>query len=623
MCGVAGIVWSGHRAPPADTAERMARALTHRGPDDSGFVRLQGCDLAHTRLSIVDPVGGKQPMSHSESAQTLSFNGEIYNHQELRRGLSREGYRFDTSSDTEALLYSLVENGERGLDRLNGQFAFLHWDEINRRLTAARDRLGEKPLYYAIDPAGRLVLASEIKAILASGLIQPTINRDAVRSCLTLMHTLPHETVYSNIHALPPGHVLTWANGRLDIRAYWRPSYGWRTDVTRDQAVVEIRRLIERSVERQRIADTTIGAFLSGGLDSTTLVAMLAGQQRDRVQTFCVGFGDLIDELPYARAVATRYNTDHHEVQINAMPVAELLQQMSSVYDEPFADSSWLPTYLVSAFASRHVKAVISGDGADELFGGYGWTRPLLLAEQAGRGRLRQTLRWSRWQGLRALSRLGGRFASRTRNAAQRCAAGHSKQAEPDAWRRRITGDTDADPAWLDARYAPPSTLSGIDRATDFDLRVYLPGDILAKVDRAAMAHGLEVRSPFLDRDLVEFVLSLPAAMRLNTRQSKPLLREACSDLWPDSVRHRGKQGFGAPVRNWLDRPDVADLADRVVGRASMIEDLFEGRPPIQHDDPDPQRRWRLLSVGLWLSHHADARYGDADAALSSERAAA
>ncbi|MEM9021474.1 MAG: asparagine synthase (glutamine-hydrolyzing) [Planctomycetota bacterium] len=607
MCGIAGIVWQTSERPPDEAIHHMARRLHHRGPDDTGIAKPDGCDLAHTRLSIVDPVGGRQPLASPYDPAcapfTLVFNGEVYNHADLRQQLERRGQSFTTTSDTEVLLHQFALDGAAALDRLNGQFAFAVWDADQRRLFAARDRLGEKPFYYAIDPLGRLVFASEIKAILASGLIRPTIRRAAIDSVLGLMHTQPHETVYHEVHALPPGHTLSWQDGRLTISPYWQPSYGWRDDITYPEAVAEVRRRLEAAVQRQRLADVPVGALLSGGLDSSTLTALLAKQSGSAPMTFAAGFGELIDELPYARAVADHYGTDHHELQLDMLPVEDLLPTMAKVYDEPFADSSALPTYLLCAFASRHVKAVVGGDGADELFGGYGWTRPLLLGESCRQGITAGTMRWLNWQAKRVGLRLGMTDRQAAELSAARYTAGRTRRHQPDPWARRIARATDASAAVIDPRFHPANTLVGVDRATDFDLRVYLPGDILTKIDRAAMAHGLETRSPFLDHELVEFVLSLPADLRLDQRRTKPLLRDSCGELWPSAVQSRGKQGFGAPVRNWLSRPGVDELWQRVTGKQSPLAQWFDGVIPWTND-PDPQRRWRVLSVGLWLEHH-------------------
>ncbi len=515
MCGISVILPGSAVQTPPFAIDRMTAALAHRGPDGSECVRLPGCHLGHRRLAILDPAGGAQPMSDPTGRFWIVFNGEIYNHPELRRELEARGHAFRTRSDTEVLLAACMEFGERVVDRIQGQFAFALWDALEQTLFAARDRFGEKPLYWARSTAGHLLLASEIKAILASELIDPQIDPVSVDAYLGLFYVPPDRTIYSNVQTLAPAHAAVWDGDSFRSWRYWQPRLSVST-TDEDEAAQRVRTLLSRAIERQMLADVPVGAFLSGGLDSSTIVALMSVLQPEPVRTFSVGFGNLINELPFAREVATAYSTQHHELQME-IDVASCLDEMMGVYDEPFGDSSNIPTYLVSSHARQHVKVVLSGDGGDEIFGGYDHYLPFLAACGFAK------------QPAQSLTEL----SHPSLNASDRATL-WTPDPQPRAFDH------------LRARYTNDSAFAGIDRALFFDLECYLPGDILVKVDRAAMAHGLETRAPFLDVELVEFVLGLRQQLRFGNGRLKHLLRTACETLWPPSVRARGKQGFGA-----------------------------------------------------------------------------
>lgn len=606
MCGISLIAKSG--TIPDTAIGAMAASLAHRGPDAQEIRKHPGCHLGHSRLSIIDLVTGNQPMADTSGRFWITFNGEIYNYREIRSRLQKLGRGFNTRSDTEVILQAYAQWDRSCLDHFRGMFAFALWDREESRLFAARDIFGEKPLYYTTTGEGTLLLASEIKALLASGLVQPVLDLGAVDAYLALGYIPPDRTVYSNIKTIPPGHYLVWKQGCLEIRRYWWPAMNSRP-ITLSEASDRLSELLQQAVTRQMVSDVPVGAFLSGGLDSSTIVALMQSINDRPVKTFSVGFGEMINELPYARTVADRYRTEHHEIDLGAPPVAELLERMIRVYDEPFADSSHIPTYLISEFARRSVKVVLSGDGGDELFGGYWWYPPLALSEKISPSRLK-------WVALRTVSRL---LKDRVRWLFLHSAAQGMAARWPEAWTRtfmtttyfrdpersRLWGNRigERSPLELGTFFQPPEEMVGMNRGFYFDLTCYLPGDILVKVDRAAMAHGLETRAPLLDRDLAEFALSLPPTLKVDGNQTKKVFREAFNTYWPAELRTRKKTGFGAPYQQWLARPDMKKLLSRVFEERSPLRRLLPGLSPRQASGTSYQT-WILLVLGLWLEHH-------------------
>lgn len=596
----------------------MTTRLIHRGPDGQKIVALPGCHLGHTRLSVIDLVGGKQPMTEETGRYWIVFNGEIYNFRELRKELAGFGWQFHTQSDTEVLLRGYQQYGRDVLTRLNGQFAFLIWDQQERQAFLARDRFGEKPLYWARSPDGHLLIASEIKAILASGLVRPAIDPVSVDAYLGLLYVPPDRTIYKNVSTLRPGCAMFWQKDRCTEWVYWHPRYSTER-IELPQALERLRLLTQQAVRRQMVADVPVGAFLSGGLDSSTIVALMAEEAKQPVLTFSVGFGGLINELPYAREAATAYKTEHHEIQLD-VPVVETLEEMAEIYDEPFADSSNIPTFLLAKFVRQHVKVALSGDGGDELFGGYEWYLRLGAFGRDERGEVALWWVWFRAFLWRALAKSGIGVQSQRDAAVLRFIVAQQQRWYPDIWERHVFGSTDMhkDRAQLWGGRVPENSevalrkaymvgedVSGMDRATDFDIRCYLPGDILVKVDRAAMGNGLETRAPFLDVDLAEFVLGLPWQLRFREQDLKYLLRSAFAHLWPPSIRQRKKQGFGAPIASWLQDYGVQSLVRRVCHDDAPLVSLLPGLKAALHT-LSPQQLWSILCLGLWLERHPE-----------------
>lgn len=606
MCGIAAICAVGLNASPSAIAQMVA-ALKHRGPDAQAWECLPGCHLGHARLSIIDLESGAQPMADARVRYWITFNGEIYNYAELRAQLITAGYTFNTHSDTEVILAAYAHWGRACLDRFRGMFAFAIWDSHTETLFAARDLCGEKPLYYAVS-AGRLLIASEIVSLAASGLVSPAIDPAGVDAYLALGYVPPHRTIYRNVETLPPGHFLEWRDGALRVVRYWTPRLGG-ADISIDEAAERLRALLQQAVRRQMVADVPVGAFLSGGHDSSTVVAFMHDLARHPVQTFSVGFGEHINELPYARQVAQQYQTAHYELDLGTPPVAELIEHMAAVYDEPFMDPSHVPTFLVAQFARAQVKVVLTGDGADELFGGYAWYTLLAMSAEIPASLLA-------WLVLRSASRLMAdrygalAFYSRAMGMAVRW---------PDPWERYLTyrlvfrederrglwGAVQhaAHSAFPTPYYSPGDDAVGLDRMFHLDLKCFLPGDILVKVDRAAMAHGLETRAPFLDRDVIEFALSLPSSLKVDGRGTKRMFKHALQRYWPEAIRGRPKQGFAAPYQRWLQRPDVRRLVQRVFAPASPLRRLLPGLGGNMARRGDYQT-WCLLTLGLWLERH-------------------
>lgn len=604
MCGIS-LVIGADRATGAIVVNKMVAEQSHRGPDASGTVISGNCQLAHTRLSIIDLSTGNQPMSSHDGRYTITYNGEIYNFKEIRSELQRLGHGFRTSSDTEVILVAYRQWGTGCLDRFRGMFAFAIWDDQEGRLFCARDLFGEKPLYYAKTESDGLVVSSEVKGIIASGLVIPKLDLTSVDAYLAFGYVPPDRTIYKNVSTLPPAHYIIWQDGHINMARYWEP-IPKPLPIVLEDAAQRLRELIEQAVERQMVSDVPVGAFLSGGLDSSTIVALMQQHSSRPVKTFSIGFGKWINELPYARAVAERYGTEHYEIDLGIPDVAGLMEKMATVYDEPFADTSNIPTFLISEFACKEVKVVLSGDGGDELFGGYAWYPPLVSAETA-------PVSYAAWIALRLLSKVFKErnswlrtlsvacgMAARWRDPWERCMMSGIQFKEGE--RNKLWGCKagEVKPYASSALLRPPDSVCGIDRGFYHDLARYLPGDILVKLDRAAMANSLETRAPFLDRDVVEFALSLPSSLKVQGGDTKVVLKNACMDLWPEELRTRGKQGFGAPTEAWLAEPRMQELIGRVFRQSSPLRELLPGI-----DGGMANKRgykiWMLLVLGLWL----------------------
>lgn len=632
MCGIAGIV-SKSKFDEQEVLNRMVKALLHRGPDDEGIAMVgEGVGFGHTRLSIIDLASGKQPMCSHDGRFWITYNGEIYNYRELRESLLRRGCSFRTHSDTEVILEAYRSYGPRCLNELDGMYAFAIWDSRERLLFAARDPFGKKPFYYTNGEKQTWLFASEIKALFASGIVQGVVDYGALNDYLKLLYVPPYRTIYRNIFTLPPGHYLNWQRDRLSVQEYWSPEFEncEGCHIEEQDVVDKLRELLTDAVKKRILAsDVPVGAFLSGGLDSSTIVALMSQLSNRPVKTFSVGFGKLINELPYAKAVAERYGTEHNEINMD-INVADLLLTMASIYDEPFPDSSNIPTYLISEFSRQEVKVVLTGDGGDELFGGYTWWYQPLLASKAvdvsPRAELRRMLKLRLARNLKNLRGMPDRFRDfheRIYRQLQRQAQAVKLAREfSDLWHRHLAQATyfngeEQEDLWkrkdgqvpFNFEQLRPVEWDGINQAFYFDARLFLPGDILVKVDRASMANSLETRAPLLDRRLADFAFSLPNTLKFRNGVSKYIFRKAFSHLLPKSSLRQPKQGFGAPVEHWLRDPKVRELCDDLTnGNDTSIWNVLQRNAALQYVNrfydqgvrSEAYRVWGLLCLLLW-----------------------
>ena len=578
MCGITGIFDLRDRRPVnRELLESMNRTQFHRGPDEGGIHVEPGLGFAHRRLSIIDLSSGQQPLFNEDGTVAVTYNGEIYNFLELTRELTAAGHTFRTNCDTEVIVHAWEQWGEDCVERFRGMFAFAVWDRNRQTLFLARDRLGIKPLYYSLLPDGHVIFGSELKALMTHPGLDRTVDPCAVEDYFAFGYVPEPRTIFSGAWKLPPAHTLTLRRGQTrlpDTQAYWDVPFAPTITVREEDAAEELIARLREAVRLRLIADVPLGAFLSGGVDSSAVVAMMAGLSDDPVRTCSIAFADsAYDESRYAEQVARRYRTDHYAQQVDPDDF-DLLDRLGELYDEPFADSSALPTYRVCELARRKVTVALSGDGGDENLAGYRRYRHQ-IAEERLRGRLPLVLRRPVFN---ALSRVYPKadWAPRVFRAkatfqalARDTIEGyfHSVSVLHDelrrrlyspAFRGRLQGYQAVELLRTHAERAP--TDHALSLVQYLDLKTYLPGDILTKVDRASMAHALEVRVPILDHPLVEWMSRLPAGLKLRGGEGKYLFKQALTPYLPETVLHRRKMGFAVPLAQWFRGP----LRDRV-----------------------------------------------------------
>ena len=625
MCGICGRV-SLDGARPVDPAllAAMSEALAHRGPDDDGLVVEGPVGLAARRLSIIDVAGGHQPLANEDGRVWVVQNGEVYNYRELREDLHRRGHAFSTRSDTEVLVHGYEEWGPTLFERLRGMFAAAVWDAREGRLLLARDRFGIKPLYYGV-AGGELAFASELKALLRDPGFAAEIDLDALEAFLAFNSIPAPLTVFRGIRKLPAGHLLQWDGAaQPTVRRYADECPRPAAELRRDGEAALARELLERlrdSVRAHLVADVPVGVMLSGGIDSSALTALAATETGARISTFSIGFEERsFNELEQARLVAERYGTDHHELVLRPDAV-QLLPEIVAAFDEPFADSSALPTYLVSRLAADHVKVALSGEGGDELFGGYYTYVADLLAPRVGpAAALARPLvdRLPSSSGKVSLDYKLKRFA---RGAALPPLERHHAWKEifsPEARAELLRPDRrgSLDPLELyRARYAETEGAEPLARLQDLDARIYLVDDLLVKTDRASMAHSLEVRVPFLDTVVSELALALPDRAKVRGFAKKRLLRRALAPVLPSSILHGRKQGFSIPAAAWL-RGELEGFAREALSPDAvrrqgffrpeavtrLLDEHVSGREDLS------RQLWGLLCFSLWHERYAGGR---------------
>jgi len=626
MCGIAGYVGQTDQ----EVLEAMVRALTHRGPDDHGVWVAPGVGLGMRRLSIIDLAGGRQPMMNEDGALHVVFNGEIYNFRELRADLEKRGHRLRTQSDTEVLLHLYEEMGPDLVQRLRGMFAFALWDAPQKRLLLARDRLGKKPLYYW-HHAGLLLFASEIKALLCHPAVSRAVDWDAFRYYLAFGYTPADRSAFAGIAKLPPAHIAILRDGVLTLQRYWSlppgaslaPPQGGVPEVA-----ARVRHELCEAVRLRLESDVPLGVFLSGGIDSSAVVACMREVTSQRIATYSIGFGRAapsFDELPYARMVARRFDTDHHE-EILEPKVADLLPAVVHHFDEPFADSSAIPTFVVAQATARHVKVALSGIGGDEAFAGYPRYLGLRLSERYAR--LPRWLRsiadglaprlvtesdasrnWGDWvrRFLQGSGRsLPDRYTGWTRFFSDADLADLATPALQAHWQT----DTEATHR---AAFAEHGHGDPVDGAFRIDLSTYLPDDLLVMADRMSMAHSLELRAPFCDHRVIEESLRIPPAVKIPGLRLKGLLKAAFADVLPPPVLSHRKQGFMIPLGRWL-RTDLRDLMDdllspeRIRTRGLFVPETVDAmrREHVEGRRTHSDRLWTLMIAELWLRQYLD-----------------
>lgn len=601
MCGITGIVAKNSKNYES-SLNKAILSLKHRGPDADGMHFFDNCAFGHTRLSIVDLSTGAQPMLSDDNKLGITFNGEIYGYKEIRKELNN--YNFKSTSDTEVILALYEKYGENMMDKLPGMFSFAIWDENKQSLFCARDRFGEKPFYYCIGKNNELIFASEIKAVIATGLIQPILDKESLIDYIKHLYINPNKTIYKNIYTLPPAHFLTFKNEKVNVEKYWElPETNEKINLS--DAKKTFKELLDKAVFKQLIADVPVGAFLSGGLDSSTIVDV-ASKLKPNLQTFSFGFGESINELPFAKHVAQKYNTDHTELQSGEYDLANLFVEMQEIYDEPFADSSNIPTYLISKAAKKYNKVVLTGDGGDELFGGYtSWYKPIYYMSQnlilqifnIIKASIILIFNYNRENKIDLYYRVKG-FTNKIllRNPLEIHIKKNTYFTDKELNKLLPYKKTELE---LNKK----ASLNDVIR---FDILNYMPGDILTKIDRASMANGLELRSPFLDVDFASFCISLPNRIKINNKEDKVILREAFSTEWPEEIRKRSKQGFGAPIKEWLKLPAFIVLKDKYLKDSKQkIFEIIDFKQTQKIVEKNDYQTWILLTLSVWLEKHS------------------
>src|SRR5262245_22164304 len=631
MCGITGAIWTDpERAVSAPTLQRMTDCLRHRGPDADGtyysefryrppYESMPGVALGHRRLSIIDLATGGQPMCNEDGSVWIVFNGEAYNYQALRYRLEGSGHKFRTDSDTETIIHLYEDEGPECFRHLNGMFAVALWDANRRRLVLGRDRLGKKPLVYRHEP-GRLMFASELKSLLEVPGLPREIDPAAVDEYLAYQYVPHPNTIFRGYSKLPPGHYAVYQDDRLEVRPYWTPDLARERRIGKPQAIAELRELLESAVKLRMRSDVPLGAFLSGGVDSSIIVALMQQQSATPVKTFTIGFSEQeYDESKFAERVARHLRTEHRVLEVRP-DALEVLPKLAYHYDEPFADSSAIPTWYVSKLTREHVTVSLSGDGGDELFAGYPRYKAAALAGRFARFPPLRSLAASRWwQWLpssgrqKSLFRKIKRFSEALSLPPERryldWVGIFPERLRGELYRDEFLAQLTTDPAsFLRNAWRRCQGRDAVTCASLADMQTYLVCDIMTKVDIASMGHGLECRAPLLDYRVVEFAASLPLKFKYRRGRGKWLLRQAFGHLLPREVFTRKKMGFSVPLDYWFRnelKPLAADLLLSPTSRSheflrpEAIQSLWDAHQERRYDQSN--RLWSLVMLELWL----------------------
>ncbi len=627
MCGIVGTVNNNSRQVMRETVEKMNRCIVHRGPDEDGFYLKNNVGLAMRRLAIIDLKGGQQPIFNEDRTKAIVFNGEIYNFQELREDLEKRGHKFYTNCDTEIIVHLYDEHGAECVNFLRGMFAFAIWDETDQSLFIARDRLGKKPLLYSHQPNGDLIFGSEFSALLSHPAVSREVDYEAIDEYLSYLCVPAPRTAFKQIRKLEPAHWLRWKNGKIEMQRYWLPDFSKKIKISETEAVEETTRIVREATRARLISEVPLGAFLSGGVDSSIIVALMAEASANPVKTFSIGFDEAdFSELKYAKMVAEHIGAEHHEFIVRP-DALEILPLLVEHYGEPYADSSSIPTYYVSRETRRHVTVALNGDGGDESFAGYerymgmkaaesyhripGFVRKSLIEFPASllpnskkhRSRLRSAKRFVESASLPTIDRYFRWMSAIAPNL--------KSELISENFRRNLNGTKPSDA--LDYWFERANGADIIDKTMFVDQMTYLPNDLLVKVDIASMANSLEARSPFLDHKVIEFAATLPADIKVKKADTKTLLKKVAANLVPREAIYRRKMGFGVPIGAWL-RGEMRDfmrenlLSEKFANRGlfdqKKIENLITEHQNQIRDHATPL--WTLLMLELWFQRFID-----------------
>ena len=636
MCGIVGIANANSQGASREILERMNAAIVHRGPDEDGFYVNENVGLAMRRLSIIDLAGGQQPIYNADKTALIVFNGEIYNFQELRADLEKQGDEFDTNSDTEVILHLYDKYGADCVQHLRGMFAFAIWDKRDKSLFIARDRVGKKPLLYSHQPNGNLIFGSEFRALLEHPEISREVDYEAIDNYLSYLCVPAPLTAFKQIRKLEPGHWLRWKDGEIKMQRYWSPDFSKKIKISQTEAEEETLRILREAVKLRLISEVPLGAFLSGGVDSSAVVALMAEESSSPVKTFSIGFEEQdYSEIKYARKVAEHVGAEHHEfiVKPNAL---EVLPMLVEHYGEPYADSSAIPTYYVARETRQYVTVALNGDGGDESFAGYERYVAMHLAEkyqkiprimremfinkainllpgsESRRSRVRDLKRFLQSATLPQNERYL-RWMSAVKPDMKNQLYSRQFHSEIETLTTNGNGVFGLSSKVLGAYFDKAGGYGLTDTLLSVDQQTYLPNDLLVKVDIASMAVSLEARSPFLDHKVIEFAASLPEKFKLRGLQPKYLLKKIAARLVPREVIYRPKMGFGVPINHWFRGELKGFLREVLLSEKAQKRGLFKSEAVTQlvdahltgKRDNSPQL-WTLLMLELWFQKFID-----------------